>query len=362
MRSCARRPRGARRSPASRTARCPPTTPGRCRSSGRGSPALALARSARLTPVVWNAALIRQAKEYSGLLNAFELWESEHGQAAERPVALFQTAGTAATENSTFTAGPDAVLSHQPWGIAPTYAASTRVSNQLIQDAFVAGITPQGGVGGSVRFGDVPSSPTLDDMLRSLLGESLGRVLAPVATTAFYAAINAAGAWSAGNSGGFLALGGATPVQLPSAASTELIQKTIALDTAAQMVAEIDAAYLDGAAWYMTQTAWQGLTRQVDATNKRFQLDPSAANRSLMNYPVVLTAGATDAVLSTVSGPVFGNLAAAMTLRVANGQTVLLRSTEKFAEILQTYYRVALRADVSVRDSRAMIGVRYNST
>ncbi len=289
----------------------------------------------------WNAALIRQVKEYSGLMNDMEQWDSPHGSAAKRPVVLVQNAAATDSENGAFTEGPDFVASIQSWSLCPTYAASTRVSFQLVQDA--------------------DSQPPLDVLVRSLLSESLGRAVAPVATTAAYAAINTQGSWSAGDSGGYLQLGTATAISLTSGASTELSSKTVALDTAAQMVAAIDTSYLDGAKFYLTQTAWMGLARQVDS-QKRYQLDPSANSRSLLGFPVVLTSGATDAAASTVCGPVFGNLQAGMTLRVANGGTVLLRSSERYGDFAQMYYRAAVRMDIGARDSRAVVGVKYSTS
>lgn len=83
------------------------------------------------------------------------------------------------------------------------------------------------------------------------------------------------------------------------------------------------------------------------------------AERKLYNIPVVVTSQTLPATASTVSGPVLGDLSAAMTLRVANDSIVLLRSHEKYAEFLDMYYRASLRAEVGTRDARAVVGVKY---
>ena len=331
-------------------------------------------------PKRWNADLIRATREYSGLLNGFELWNSGHGEAYERPVAIPQTAGVVQTENTTFTEGPDMVFSHQPWPQCPLYAASTRISNQVIADAYNGATTPSNGVGGYTALPANPShqpvspgpysipapsvdgndSPTLDALVVSMLGESLGRVVAPVAATSLYAAINTVGASSAQN-GGYITLGAATPVSyITGSASTELIQNTINIDTAALMVGALDVSYHDGASFYFSSTQWQNLVRQVDA-QKHLQIDPGLG-LSLFGFPVALTSQCSTAVLSTTSGPLFGNLRAAMTLRIGEGGTVLLRSTEKYAELMQTYFRAVIRADVAPRDARAVVGVKYAAT
>ncbi len=330
-----------------------------------------------LVPTRWNAALIRQLREYSGILHAFEQWGSPNGDPVDRPSVVPQAAASAQTENTAIVDGPYMTLGQQAWGQTPTYAASARVSNQLVQDAYnLPAVNPDGGSlglprqdigdswgmpgGAPVRQG--PRNQPLEAVVRSLLAESLGRVIAPVASTALYAAITAVGAAS-GQDGGYLALSAATPINyITGSASTELIQNTINIDTALQMIAAIDVAYLDGAKFYFSSQQWTNLIRQVDS-NKHLQAEPSLGLK-IADFPVVLTSQTSTATASTVSGPVFGNLGAAMTLRIAGGSdaTMVFRSSEKYAEYLQTFYRVGLRADFAARDSRAVVGVKYAST
>jgi hypothetical protein len=330
-----------------------------------------------LVPQKWNADTIRQLREFANLLGAFEVWRSNHGEATVRPLTIPQTAGSLQTENTGIVDGPYFTLSQQSWGQAPTYGASARISNQMVQDAYNApdngaigsggftGLSGDGGIYGTIFPAsapgvDVPASPTLDALVSSMLAESLGRVIAPVATTALYAAISAVGAAS-GQDGGYFALTAATAVKFATGSSTELAANTINLDTAAQMIQALDAAYLPRARFYFSSQQWAGLRRQVDA-NSHLEMDP-AGDHTLFGYPVVISSGVTAAAASTVAGPVFGDLSKAMTLRVVDDNpAILFRSTEKYAEYMQTFFRSALRADVQARDSRAVVGVKFAAT
>lgn len=70
----------------------------------------------------------------------------------------------------------------------------------------------------------------------------------------------------------------------------------------------------------------------------------------------------TDAAASSISGPLFGNLAEAATLRVRPALSYLLRSTERFADSGLVHYGLTLRADVGGRDVHALVGVQYQAT
>lgn len=111
----------------------------------------------------------------------------------------------------------------------------------------------------------------------------------------------------------------------------------------------------------MSPIQWGGILRQVDGQKKAL-MDPGHGKRVLYDIPVVLTSQTLAATASTVSGPLLGDLNAAMTLRMVNGSTMLIRSHERRAEFLEMFYRAALRADVQVRDSRAVVGVRYSTS
>jgi hypothetical protein len=319
-------------------------------------------------PPGFYAAVIRQTKEFSGFLDAFEQWESTFGNETVRPVAAFFSEGSEPTENTAFTDGPYPTLAQQSWGNTPIYAGSMIVSNQVIMDAFrnVAAPdatyhvgTPSGGYSPS-PVADLTPDAQLDALVYSGLGESIGRAVAPAAQTLVYSTINGVGA--ASGAGGYLQLGAATPVTFSvGSATTELNAGTISLDTAAQMIGLLDESYLPTASWYFTGTQWSGMLRQADA-NKHLQIEPSTGRMSLYNVPVTLTSQATAAAASTVAGPVLGDLSKAFTLRTASHDFLMMRSTERYAEFMQTYYRGMARLDVLARDSRAVIGVRYGAS
>jgi hypothetical protein len=305
----------------------------------------------------FNSELIKQLREYDSFLKNFELWKSSDGNTTVRPVYSQFSTAVAQTENTTFTDGPYPTLTQQAWPLALTYASSFTASYQLVQDALFEGQNRAGGGGFNADNSGAPRNKTLEEWVSGALAESMGRVIAPTASVALYAGITAVGATS-GQNGGFVNLTAATPVNyITGSASTELIQNTINIDTAALMLAALDAAYVPGAAWYFSSQQWTNLIRQVDS-NKHLQIDPGLGLK-LFDLPVILTSQTTAGVASTVSGPVLMNAQAAMTLRIVDGSMFLLRSGEKFAESLAIYYRASIRAGVSVRDARAMVGVKY---
>lgn len=322
--------------------------------------------------------VIHYAREYDGILKACELWETEHGEAYNRAAYSEFAAGATATENVAFTDGPFPTIAQQAWPQASTFAASYVASFQLIQDAFretlptsnstwfndspyiqPGGSTAYQGKAGSAPFTNPTAAPQLDTLVSAALGESLGRAIAPVASTALYAMITAQGAVS--DSGGYVQLGTATPITFASGATTELAQNTISADSAAQMIAGVDEAYLPSCSFYMTRRQWANILRQTDSS-KRPLREASAATQTLYGFPVVLTAQASAAAASSISGPVFGDLSAGLTLRTVKGSFILLRSSEARAEYLEMYYRSMLRAGVAVRDSRAVVGVKYSTS
>jgi HK97 family phage major capsid protein len=292
-----------------------------------------------LVPPGFNKSIVHYMRDFDSLYGSFEVWDSDDfGSTVVRPVYTQFSAASTDTENAVIAEGPEPVIAQQSWPLCPTYAATYTASFQLVDDAGI----------------------DFDRWVASALGESLGRAIAPVAATGMYNVINAQGA--ASDSGGYLALTAATPVTFGTgAATTELAAKTISIDTAGQLCGLIDEAYLPNCSWYMSRAQWSGVLRQVDSS-KRNQVNVSAEEKTLFGYPVVLSASLSSAAASTVSGPVFGDLQAAMTLRIVKGSMALLRSHEKFAEYAQMYFRLAARMDVAGRDARALVGVKYAAT
>jgi hypothetical protein len=232
-----------------------------------------------------NADLIHALREYDGLLSAFELWNSPDGEVTNRPVYSQFSPAVAQVENASFTDGPMPSLNQQAWGLAPTYAASFTPSFQLVQDAFnYPNVTSGDSMG--IERSDPFANRTLDQWVAAMLGESVGRVIAPAAQTALMAGITTVGATS-GGAGGYLGLTAGTAVTFANGATTELAANTINLDTAAQMLEALDSAYLasPNCAWYMSPQNWAGLLRQVDAQKKAL-MDPGHGKRVLYDIPV----------------------------------------------------------------------------
>lgn len=314
-----------------------------------------------LVPARFNDDVIRYMREYDSILSALEVWNSPDGNPYKRAAYSEFSAAATDTENTAFTEGPYPTFAQQSWGDAQTFAASARLSNQLVQDSFrVSTAQSVGSADGMASFlDDITPDPRLGALVAASLAESLGRALAPVAATAVYAGINTTGAIT--DSGGYLALGTATALHTAGGATTELALGTIGLDTAAQMIAGIDEAYLPNCKFYMNRKQWTGILRLVDGQGLPLT-QVSVADKTLMGFPVVLSSQTSAATASTVSGPIFGDLESAFTLRIVNDSLAVMRSIERFAEDLETYFRSTLRADVQVRDARAVVGVKYATT
>lgn len=58
-------------------------------------------------PTCFSNAVIHYVREYCGLLSAFELWRSDGGEAYNRAAYSEFGSGATATENTTFTEGPE---------------------------------------------------------------------------------------------------------------------------------------------------------------------------------------------------------------------------------------------------------------
>lgn len=150
-----------------------------------------------------------------------------------------------------------------------------------------------------------------------------------------------------------------------NASGTELGQNVLSSQTLAAMIAAVDAGYLDDASWYLNQAQWSNILQLADAQKRPlavFADGNGSTGRSLLGFPVVLSASIPNLTASTVGGPVFGNMGAAMTLRIVQGSLNVLSSSEKYAEFLAHYFRGALRADVKGRDPRAIVSVKTAAT
>lgn len=220
------------------------------------------------------------------------------------------------------------------------------------------------------------SAMETDSFVAARVGESIGRKLAveavsgagPVsnAATGINTALNSYGALS-GNAGGVLTLGSATAVKLFSGTTTELAANVLAPQTAFSMIAGVDPAYWEGAAFYMNAT--QALNeRQVVDSNGRPLLNfndgwSDGAIGTIGGFPVRIANEIPNLSASTLGGPIFANLEHAMVQRMVKGATVnTMKLTERYADFLQVGYIGWQRFDMQPVDLRAAVVVKAAST
>lgn len=214
------------------------------------------------------------------------------------------------------------------------------------------------------------SAVSVDDFVAARVGESIGRKLAveavsgagpsSAAATGINTALASYGALS-GNNGGYLGLGTATAVKLFSGTSTELLSNVLAPATAFEMIAGVDPAYWDGAAFYLNAT--QALNqRQVVDDNGRPLLNlengyADGAIGSIAGFPVRVCNEIPNLAASTLGGPIFANLSHAMVQRTVTGAG-LMRLTERYADFLQVGFIGYQRFDFQPVDLRAAVVIK----
>jgi HK97 family phage major capsid protein len=211
-------------------------------------------------------------------------------------------------------------------------------------------------------------------------GEAIGRELASLALTGtgssqplgIVPALTAKGAWSAGGSGGFYNLTAATSVKTFSAptGATELVGNVLSPATCLGMVAAIDPAYYQTeqgqCKWYMNQAQAMNQHGVIDS-NGRPLLDFSSGYEDgavgrMLGFPVVVDNNIANLTASTVSGPVFGNLAHAMVQRTVQGGTSVLRLDQRWADYLSVGYLAYTRVDMRSNDLRSAIVAKPAAT
>jgi HK97 family phage major capsid protein len=250
--------------------------------------------------------VIRLVKEFDGLVGDAEDLETPHGAPWGRPQVSSLVASSAnTTEGTQVTSyGGDATgtmtqvtfAGVQQFGLTPTYVCRLAASNALFQD----------------------SNVDLVDLLASAASQALAREVASVANLAVYA--------------------NATVGQ-------EASLSTLSATSLAKLLALVEPGYHKvggGSKFYMSPT---------DAATVFGSTSGILANSDglhLFGFPVVITNACTNYVASTVSGPVFGNLSQAFTLRRAPGiQVQVLR--ERYSDWLQTGVNVFARMDFAAR-------------
>lgn len=212
------------------------------------------------------------------------------------------------------------------------------------------------------------SAFSVDDFIRTRVGEALGRARAQYAYSGtgssqplgVNTAINALGAGSVG-AGGYYSLTAATPVQQigVSSTQTELVSGALAFVDVLKMITYVDPAYRDAGncSWVMNDTTLQAM-RSVSSTTGFPLWQPDitvggTASDRLYGYPVKIDQNVASLTASTTSGPIFGSLQHAMVLRQVN-QAGILRLVERYADFLQVGFIGYERWDARSNDLRAV--------
>jgi HK97 family phage major capsid protein len=226
---------------------------------------------------------------------------------------------------------------------------------------------PTGVLKVSIPVEDDSSVVTIRSAITAYASEVIGRRLSPLSVSGtglgepcgVMTVAETVGAWSAGKSGGYIALDAATPVTIDGTATTELIAGIPAPSTLLKMVGAVNAAYRDdNCKWYCSTDQYIALCSITDDDGNPLIL-PNGP-RVLHGFPIAIADELPALQSGNVGGPVFGNLSAGMYMRDAGYS--LLRLVDRFADALQVGYLGWGRYDFRARDVRAFVTVKGNSS
>jgi len=216
----------------------------------------------------------------------------------------------------------------------------------------------------------------VDQFVAERFGEALGRELATLGVSGtgsgqplgIIPALSARGAVS--QSGGYLQLGTATAVNvIGGGTQTELVGNLLSPQTILNMIASVDPAYRnapDGsplASFYVSDAQLKGLREVVDQYGRPLLVQPDQGGAPIVyGYPVKVDNALPALTASTVGGPVFGNMSAAMVTRTVTNSVTVLRLTERYADYLAVGYLGFARVDMRSNDLRAAVTVKAAAT
>jgi HK97 family phage major capsid protein len=224
------------------------------------------------------------------------------------------------------------------------------------------------------------SAFNVDEFVSARIGEAIGRAVAahaisgtgssqPLGIVPALAAKGSAGTvgGAVAATGGFLNLATAASVKTfaAPAGATELVGNVLSPATCLAMVAAVDSAYWPNAAWHMSPTQALNMAGVVDA-NGRPLLDfesgfEDGAMGKLLGFPVFTDANIGALAASTVGGPMFGDLSAAMVQRTVR-ETGILRLAERYADFLAYGFIGYQRIDIRSNDTRAAVVAKPAAT
>jgi HK97 family phage major capsid protein len=333
------------------------------RAAGEGSPpGSSTTAGGYLVPPGWWQRLQIAKKAYGGIQNDFQLLETDTGQgmiwATNNPTAQV---GSLLSENTQI-GDVDYVFGQ---GVINAYMFTSgvnKVSFQLAQD----------------------SAFDLDSFIIQRSAEQLGRAEAQYAVSGTGSSqpqglitVLAAGA-STGTVGSAISPVGGGYVSLQAAQKVQVLSRTPATSgndsvselagnilspyTVLAMIESVDPAYrMLGAKFYLNDAQLQGMRAIVDGFGRPLYPTLQGDAPSLYGYPVVVDMNLPNLTLSTVGGPVFGYLPAAMVLRRVKGASIL-RLEERYADFLQVGFIGFERIDIRANDLRAAVTVKPAAT
>lgn len=309
-----------------------------------------------LVPPGWWQRLQIALKAYGGIAGDFQPLETDTGQpmvwATNNPTS---TVATLVSENTQLS-NVDYVFGQGTMGAYMYSNGVQLVSLQLAQD----------------------SAFDIDSYVQNRVGEALGRALSAAAVSGTGAsqplgittALNAGGAVSGQNGGGFVQLTAATGVNVygttgtaPAGTNyvqtTELLSGALAPQTVAKVIGSVDPAYRKlGAKWYLNDLTLQAMRNVVDGFGRPLYTEILDDSKPMLRgYPVVVDNNLASLTASTTAGPVFGHLPSAMVLRMVRGANVL-RLDQRYADFLQIGFIGYQRWDIRSNDLRAAVTVK----
>lgn len=233
----------------------------------------------------------------------------------------------------------------------------------------------------------------IDQFVAQRVGEAMGRSIAQIAISGTgaiqplglitaLAAKSATGTVGTGlitASGGFVNLATASAVKTLSGSNpTELAGNILSPSTLLAMIQSVDPAYrndADGnptASFYVNDAHLAGLRNLVDNYGRPLLIMPNQGGvPTLWGYNVVVDNNIPNLAASTTGGPCFGNLQAAMVMRVVRSDARIvanvnpasvMRLTERYADYLAIGYLGYIRMDIRSNDMRAAVTVRPAAT
>jgi HK97 family phage major capsid protein len=289
-----------------------------------------------LFPEEFHAELAVQLAEYGRVFADFTRVSTGNGRPLNAPVAQPATAGTLVSENP-----------------ASALGTNDRAYSNVLLDAYT--VTSGIGVFSFQVYED--SGFEVEGLVRDFAAESIGRVLSQLSTGGTGSS-QPTGLYAGAASGQTVSLTAAKALEVDGAATTELTANGLTLTSYRALMKAVDPAYWKGAKWYLNGTQFETLLGTTDSSGQPV-VRPNGP-LTLWDFPIVVANEVSNLTASTVSGPVFGNLAKAYYFRDAG--TSVLRLRERYADLAQVGFVAYQRADFQVRDSRAFAVVKPAAT